>query len=106
MDSSNAGNVIMDIAEIKKEIARLEQSETNWQNIEKLSWLYSVYDHMAGVVNLPNDKIPDYAGEFGHAISGKSLDGIIDILAEHMAVIKILHPKEYQAVIDRIMEIP
>jgi hypothetical protein len=100
----------MDIAEIKTEIARLEGSETNWQNIERLSWLYAVRDHMEGdggnMILHERDTMPDYAGEFGQAISGKNIDGIMDILQEHMAVIKVLHPKEYQAVIDRIAEIP
>ena len=100
----------MDIGEIRTEIARLEQGDTNWQNIEKLSWLYSVHDHMAGdsahEIRYTQDAMPEYAGEFGQAVSGKKIDGIMNILSEHMAVIKVLHPKEYQAVLDRIAEIP
>lgn len=100
----------MDVAEITKEIDRLENAETNWQNIERLSWLYAVRDHMAGdsanVVHVTQDAMPDYAGEFGQAVSGKNIDGIMNILSEHMAVIKVLHPKEYKAVLDRIAEIP
>ena len=101
----------MDIAEISNEIAKLEKSDTNWSNIEKLSWLYTVYDHMTGthaepVVVTRSGCCPEYAGEFGHTVGGKNLDGIMNVLSEHMAVIKILHPKEYQAVLDRIAEIP
>lgn len=100
----------MDVAEITKEIDRLENAETNWQNIERLSWLYSVRDHMAGdsanVVHVAQNVMPEYAGEFGQAVSGKNIDGIMNILSEHMAVIKVLHPKEYKAVLDRIAEIP
>jgi hypothetical protein len=100
----------MDIAEVKKEIERLENGETNWQNIERLSWLYAVHDHIAGdsanVVRIEQDKMPDYAGEFGAAVSGKNIGGVMNVLTEHMAVIKVLHPKEYQAVLDRIAEIP
>ena len=100
----------MDIGEIRTEIARLEQGDTNWQNIEKLSWLYSVHDHMAGdsaqVVHVSEGNMPEYAGEFGQIVSGKNIDGVMNVLQEHMAVIKVLHPKEYQAVLDRISEIP
>ena len=100
----------MDITEIAKEIERLESGETNWQNIERLSWLYAVHDHLTGdsanVVNVAQDTMPSYAGEFGQAISGKNIDGVMQVLFEHMAVIKVLHPKEYQAVIQKIEEIP
>ena len=100
----------MDIAEIKTEIARLEKAETNWQNIERLSWLYAVYDHLAGdsVQTIPIERsdMPQYAGEFGQVVSGKNIDGVMNVLQEHMAVIKVLHPKEYQAVLEKIKEIP
>ena len=100
----------MDMAEITKEIGRLESAETNWQNIERLSWLYAVRDHIAGdsagVVHVAQDAMPDYAGEFGQAVSGKNIDGVMNVLTEHMAVIKVLHPKEYMAVLDKIAEIP
>ena len=101
----------MNIEEIKTEIDRLEQSDTNWQNIEKLSWLYVVHDHMAGdsahVTYAEQDAMmPNHAGEFGQAVSGKNINKIMDVISEHMSVIKILHPKEYQAVLDRISEIP
>ena len=34
------------------------------------------------------------------------IDGLMQILSEHMEVIKLLYPKEYQAVLQRIREIP
>lgn len=101
----------MDIAEVKTEIARLEKSDTNWQNIERLSWLYAVYDHLAGdtapqILRIEQENMPQYAGEFGQTVSGKNIDGVMNVLQEHMAVIKVLHPKEYQAVLEKIKEIP
>lgn len=100
----------MDIAEIKNEIETLENSETNWTNIQKLSWLYIVRDHITGdstnmIQFKQQDSMPTYSGEFGQAVSGKNIDGLMNILSEHMSVIKVLHPKEYQAVLDRIAEI-
>ena len=98
----------MDIEEIRTEIARLEQDDTNWQNIQKLSWLYIVNEHLGAerVIKLNTDVMPDYAGEFGEVVSGRNIDGIMNVLQEHMAVVKVLHPKEYQAVLNRIAEIP
>ena len=100
----------MDMNEIRDEIIKLEQGDTNWQNIQRLAWLYTVYGHMAGdsaqVVHVSDGVMPEYAGEFGQVVSGKNIDGVMNILTEHMAVIKLLHPKEYQAVLDKIKEIP
>lgn len=91
----------MNAEEITEEITKLEQSETNWQNIQKLAWLYTVADHL-GYTNM----VETYDGELGKAISGKNMSKVIAILSEHMQAIKILYPKEYQAVLDRIAEIP
>lgn len=97
----------MNIEEIRNEINAMEQAETTWQNIQRLAWLYTVHDHMAEgrtpiVAHEVRSTMPDYAGEFGEAISGASTDDLVNVLSEHMSVIKILHPKEYQAVIDRL----
>lgn len=99
----------MNISEIESEIKSLEQGETNWTNIQRLAWLYTVYDHMTRggdtVVSYNAVRVmPDYGGEFGEAVSGKSIDNVMQVLTEHMAVIKVLHAKEYQAVLDRIKE--
>lgn len=58
-------------------------------------------DHL-GYTNM----VETYDGELGKAISGKNMSKVIAILSEHMQAIKILYPKEYQAVLDRIAEIP
>lgn len=54
----------MNAEEITEEITKLEQSETNWQNIQKLAWLYTVADHL-GYTNM----VETYDGELGKAIS-------------------------------------
>lgn len=103
----------MNIDEITSEISRLEESETNWTNIQKLAWLYIVHDHLSqniipmtyDVKNV-QDVMPEYDGEFGKAVSGVDIEKLMNILSEHMDVVKVLYPKEYQAVIDRISEIP
>lgn len=98
----------MNVEEITEEITKLEQSETNWTNIQRLAWLYAVADHMGGETRpgVTVSRMPEYTGEFGSAVSGRSIDPVMSILTEHMAVVKILHPKEYEAVLERIREVP
>lgn len=37
----------MDIHEIREEIKKLEECDATWSNVEKLSWLYIVNDHLS-----------------------------------------------------------
>lgn len=97
----------MNVEELKKEITKLEEADTNWQNVQRLAWLYTVQDHLSAdkvpiVANKVQNVMPEYDGEFGKIVSGANADNIISVLNEHMQVVKILLPKEYQAVIDRI----
>lgn len=101
----------MNISEISEEIKKLEQADTSWQNVQRLAWLYTVRNHLSDdkmpiVASKIQSVMPNYDGEFGEAVSGAKLDNIMTVLNEHMAVIKVLLPKEYQAVIDRIKEVP
>lgn len=99
----------MNIAEIETEIAKLEDSNTSWQSIERLSWLYVVRDHLLHddmqITHVQKEEMPQCAGEFGQIVSGKQITSIMNVLSEHMSVIKILYPKEYQAVVDKIADI-
>ena len=97
----------MNVSEIEEEIAKLEKADTSWQNVQRLAWLYTVKDHLAAdktpvVANKVMQVMPTYSGEFGEVVSGVSVDDIMSVLNEHMQVVKILLPKEYQAVIDKI----
>lgn len=101
----------MNVAEIADEIQKIEQGETNWTNIQRLAWLYTVYDHITDrglpvIASEVQNVMPNYAGEFGEAASGKDINGLMNVLSEHFGVIKILHPKEYDAVIEKVREIP
>lgn len=102
----------MDKIKIRKEIEELEESETTWQNVQKLACLYTVYDHLVdeGVPVMAQaivSVMPDLGiGEFEEACTGKQILPLIDILSEHMAVAKALYPKEYAAVIRKIEDSP
>lgn len=98
----------MDIKALEREIKTLEQSETTWANIEKLSLLYNIYDHIRGdavpILNGSSNRVMPKVGEdeFCKTCQGTSIEPLMAVLSEHMAAIKVLHPKEYEAVLEKI----
>ena len=90
----------MNIEEINSEIERLEVSQTNYENCSKLSILYIIRDHMAK----PN-RIAEYnnpTSEFLNVVGGAPVNDVLLIIDEHMECMKLLYPKEYSAIINRI----
>ena len=85
---------------IEKEILELESRDASWANIEHLAWLYIVHDHLTH----PNEATTGvYEGsEFKRVCSKVPAGPLIEILAEHMTCIQVLHPKEYAAIISKI----
>lgn len=91
----------MDIKEIRDEVNRLEQSETNYQNCQRLSVLYSILDHHQ------TKKETRYSGassEFLLAMSKADEQKALKILDEHMEAIRVLYPKEYRVIINKLNE--
>ena len=95
---------MLDMAEIKDEIERLEQMETNYQNCSKLAILYAIYDRYQKPEKITNNS--SYAAsEFLKVVAAAPLDQVLEIIDEHMDCIKVLYPKEYYAIIKRIQDI-
>ena len=101
------------IDEINKTILDLEQHDTTYATCEKLAWLYVVRDHIDApriqnneCVEARTDKSPEsYASEFLIAASNVDVSSLLNILNEHMEVVKLLHPREYEALIEKIKEL-
>lgn len=94
----------MDINEIRTEIERLEQNETTYENCSKLAVLYSVRDHFKD----QKDMLAGYSygrSEFLMAVAEAPIDGVLDILDEHLGAVQILYPKEYSAVLNKIKKL-
>ena len=87
---------MIDIKEIETEIKRIENEELNYQNLQKLSWLYIVRDHIGNKISGVN------GNEFLNACDGCDKDKFFDVMSEHMDAIRVLHPKEYRALIDKL----
>lgn len=94
----------MNIDEINLEIDRLEVSQTNYENCSKLSILYIIRDHMAK----PKSLIAEYdnpTSEFLAVVGGAPISDVLLIIDEHMECMKLLYPKEYSAIINRIKQL-
>lgn len=96
--------------ELLQAIADLQSREPTYNTCEKLATFYTLLsvlysDDQENVRSVTMNIFPDTVGEFGEVISGKQIDKVIDVLNEHFEVVKVLFPKEYDAVISRISEI-
>lgn len=95
---------MIDISVLDDEIAALEDEETTYETCEQLAWLYVVRDHV-GAREDP-ETVPDVPGtEFLEVVSGRDVRGVMRVLAEHMEAIRVVAPKEYERVIERIRAI-
>lgn len=96
---------------INGEIAALEEKDTNYAVCQKLAWLYVVRDHLThsnedsfiSAVQSVEIVTPSLTGsDFLKAASGVNVQSLLAILNEHMDVIKVMYPKEYEAIMARI----
>ena len=83
-----------------------------------LAWLYVVKDHIdathAENTSAPRDESTtsaremsqeSYASEFLIAASNVDVASLLYVLNEHMEVVKLLHPREYESLIKKIREL-
>jgi hypothetical protein len=96
--------------ELTDAIDELENSPSTYQNAEKLSTFYSLYDHLyvrqepvyysESVGEVKIDRYGD--SEFYKAIEGKQAENVWSVVNELMETLQMLHPKLYGATIDKI----
>ena len=89
---------MIDIEDINNEIAKLEAQVQTYQTIEKLAALYTVRDHHAGAGTARLEaKTPFLA-----ACNGEPVCEVLAVMDELMSTIQAMHPKLYDAVMDRL----
>ena len=115
---------MIDLREIRETIDDIKRSGTTIGQAEKLALLYLAADYMEreeecekhaqtaqnyAYASPPkaNDKIPMRVvtrgtSEFLAACDGVPVDAVLDILDEHMEAIRVLYPKEYEAILRRL----
>ena len=95
----------MTLQEINHEIEQLEPAEVNTRNVQVLASLYTIRNNMTKGVVSEVYQMPSMRGtDFNRAVSGKSVNDVMNVLNEHMQVVQLLMPKEYAEVIRRIEE--
>lgn len=111
---------MLDEAEIRKEIARLEYEESSYPNYAKLANLYVIRDKMQGAENA-RDKFAGYysgapapvsvepatVGEYGDsefllAVAGKSPEKAWAVVDELMDTLSLVNRKVYDSVLRKI----
>ena len=100
---------MISIEQINGEIAVLEEEKPTYVIMEKLANLYIVRDHMTIKPELAAEtaSVPLYRGksEFMEVCTGKDVTSVLEAINEHIEAIKILYPKEYTNLIEKIKNI-
>ena len=88
---------MISIEEINAEIDKLLSQPSSYAQIERLSWLYIVRDHLS-----PEQKTPHGDSEFMRACGGKPVCDVMAVMDELMDTLLIIHPKLYNAVMENM----
>lgn len=92
---------------IEREISELEtRYDTSYRLCERLSWLYICRDHLRAKAGEGDEKTQSLRGsEFLELASGVSYPALMKIIDEHLETIRLLYPKTYDSVLDKIRAI-
>lgn len=94
---------MIDLETIEREINALEaRGDTTYSQCERLSWLYTVRDHLAPNVSRETPQM--IGSEFLELCSGVSYPALMALLDEHMQTLRALYPKSYDSIINRLKE--
>ena len=111
---------MLDEAEIRKEIARLEYEESSYPNYAKLADLYVIRDKMQGTENVGDKFVGYYSGapapvavepaavgeygdsEFLLAVAGKDPKKAWAVVDELMDTLSLVNRKVYDSVLRKI----
>lgn len=94
--------------ELLEAIKEIQRKEPTYANCEKLATFYTLLRYLYSEDDGQSHSDGRFAAmngsEFREAIAGKDIEKVVDVLDEHMNVVRVLFPKEYRAVIKKIME--
>ena len=104
---------MIDRQELEQAIAEIERLPSSYQNCEKLSVLYTVYNQLYGE-KYPQDIINQYSqkrsaqlifdgnSEFIKLINQKGIERSFKVITELIEVIQVTNPKLYEGVIRKL----
>ena len=88
-------NVMISIEELNSEIDKLLEQPSSYTQIERLSWLYTVRDHL-------DQPVPHGDSAFMQICGGKSVCDVMEVMDELMNSLLIIQPRLYDAVMQKI----
>lgn len=94
---------MIDLAEIEETIDKfIATHDTSFYTCSKLADMFIVLDHLRP--ERPEDRLTqDLRGsEFLELSSGVPYPALMKVIDEHMEALRVVQPREYQAVTDRI----
>lgn len=100
---------MIDLETIEREIDKLEHREASYRLCERLSWLYSVRDHLYAKIYPPEGettlKSSLSGSDFLDAANGKPYEDVMKVVDEHLETIRLLYPKTYDGLVQRVREL-
>lgn len=91
---------------IEREIIDLEKRDTTYANCERLAWLYIVRYSMQQRIVQEKARAEQMSGSpFLEACSCADISEILRVMNEHMEAVRVIYPKEYNAVVNQINRI-
>ena len=110
---------MIDLREIDETIEELKRHGNSIQAAERLAMLYIARDYMIKEESAPMQEYAQAAAptstparastkrtsEFLEACDGAPIEEMLEVLDEHMEAIRLLYPKEYDAIVKRIGEL-
>lgn len=95
--------------ELLEAIRECEQRTPSYSNCEKLLTFRSLLKELYPEDDVKEDRRQSFAisptlprSEFMEAIADKDMMKVFDVLDEHMKVVQVLFPKEYNAVLSKM----
>lgn len=97
---------MIDIETIEREISELEARQPSYKLCERLSWLYIVRDHLLQDRYPSTTDLPRLEGsDFLEAADGVPYQELMRIIDEHLEAVRLVYPKTYDSLVQRIREL-
>ena len=113
---------MIDLREIRETIDEIKRNGTTVGQAERLALLYIVQEHMEreeaerqnpenvergysqAAAPEPQVVSVEHRSEFLAACDGVPVEKVLDVINEHMEAIRVLYPKEYDAIVRKLKE--
>ena len=96
---------MLSVEEVERTILELEKRDTTYAPCERLAWLYIVHDHLTQRIVQEKAHAAEMDGSpFLAACSGADISEILRVVNDHMEAVRVIYPKEYSAVLEKIKE--